>query len=50
LKAEKEGLETHLYELSQMNAQLELKKEQLESENQDLKIKKENLQGAKYEN
>jgi len=35
-----------LYELQQFNAQLELKKEQLDGENQELKIKRENMQGT----
>lgn len=44
LKADKDSLETSLYEAQQLCAHLEAKKEQLEAENQELLLKKENLQ------
>jgi len=44
LRADKDALETALYEQQQVNSCLETRKEQLEGENQDLLIKKENLQ------
>lgn len=43
LKSDKEALESQLYDLQQINAQLELRKEQLEAENQELLVRKENL-------
>jgi hypothetical protein len=45
LKSDKAALESALYETQQLNSQLEVRKEQLESENQELILKKENLQG-----
>jgi cell division protein FtsB len=44
LKADKEGLESALYEAQQQVAQLESRKEQLEAENQELLIRKESTQ------
>lgn len=45
VKADKDALETQLYETQQLNASLESRKEQLEGENQELILKKENLIG-----
>ena len=44
MKSDKESLEGALYEAQQQIAQLEARKEQLESENQDLLIRKESTQ------
>ena len=44
LKADKDALETGLYESQQLCSQLEARKEQLEGENQELIVKKEALQ------
>ena len=44
MKSDKESLEGGLYEAQQQVAQLEARKEQLESENQDLLIRKESTQ------
>lgn len=44
MKADKESLESALYEAQQQVAQLEARKEQLEAENQELLIRKENTQ------
>jgi hypothetical protein len=45
LKTDKESLESQLFDLQQINAQLELRKEQLEAESQELLVRKENLLG-----
>ncbi|CAF4135726.1 unnamed protein product, partial [Rotaria sp. Silwood2] len=45
LRAEKEALETNLYEAQNTISQLEVRKEQLEGENQELLLRKEQLQG-----
>lgn len=44
LKADKDSLESALYEVQEQFRQLEVRKEQLEGENQELIIRKENLQ------
>lgn len=44
LKADKDSLESALYEVQEQARQLEVRKEQLEGENQELIIRKENLQ------
>lgn len=45
LKSDKESLDSQLYDMQQINVQLELRKEQLEAENQELIVRKENLLG-----
>ncbi|CAF4163203.1 unnamed protein product, partial [Rotaria sp. Silwood2] len=45
LRADKEALETSLYEAQSTISQLEVKKQQLEGENQELLLRKEQLQG-----
>ena len=42
--ADKDSLESALYEAQQMVRELEVKRAQLEGENQELIVKKENLQ------
>ncbi|CAF3848033.1 unnamed protein product [Rotaria sordida] len=45
LRADKEALETNLYEAHSTISQLEVKKQQLEGENQELLLRREQLQG-----
>lgn len=45
LKTDKDELESHLYDIQQVQSQLETKKEQLEMERQELVLKKEHLSG-----
>lgn len=45
LKTDKDELESHLYDIQQVQSQLETKKEQLEMERQELILKKEHLSG-----
>ena len=43
--ADKDNLESHLYEAQQQVRELEVRRAQLEGEGQELVVKKENLQG-----
>ncbi|CAM4772379.1 unnamed protein product [Rotaria magnacalcarata] len=45
LRADKEALETNLYEAQTVISQLDVKRQQLEGENQELLLRKEQLQG-----